>query len=111
MENIEGDNNSTVMEQKTIDPDYIRSDLQKVYDRRVLAYRENRREAVEKRHKKGLRFVWENIDDLFVKGSFVEFGGGGKYLIVFIYNIEDETHNNHSLTFQSGCCPKKPKNY
>ena len=40
---------------ETVDPDYIRPDLEENIERHSYIYDENRREAVEKRHARGYR--------------------------------------------------------
>ncbi len=56
-----------------IDPDYIRPDLQQLYDRHAYTLDENRPEAVEKRYARGYRMPRENIDQLMDPGSFKEY--------------------------------------
>ncbi|MBT6681623.1 MAG: carbamoyl-phosphate synthase large subunit [Chloroflexi bacterium] len=57
-----------------IDPDYIRPDLELLYERRAFTLDENRPDAVERRRRFGYRTARENIDDLVDEGTFVEFG-------------------------------------
>ncbi|MCZ6657514.1 MAG: carbamoyl-phosphate synthase large subunit [Gammaproteobacteria bacterium] len=56
------------------DLDYVRPDLQEVYDRKAAGYDENRPEAVAKRRKTGHRTARENVADLCDDGTFVEYG-------------------------------------
>lgn len=51
-----------------------RQDLKELYDRKKFLYDSNRKEAVEKRHNRGLKTARENIDDLCDEGSFLEYG-------------------------------------
>ena len=55
------------------DPDYIRPDLQQLYERHAYTLDENRPEAVEKRYARGYRMPRENIDQLMDPGSFKEY--------------------------------------
>ena len=57
-----------------IDLDFIRPDLELLYERRAYTLDENRPDAVARRRKTGQRTARENIDDLCDPGSFVEFG-------------------------------------
>ena len=57
-----------------LDLDYIRPDLQEVYQRKAAGLDENRPEAVAKRRKTGHRTARENIADLCDDGTFVEYG-------------------------------------
>ena len=59
---------------RTIDLDYIRPDLQEVFDRKSAGLDENRPNAVAKRRKTGRRTARENVADLCDEGSFVEYG-------------------------------------
>lgn len=52
----------------------LRADLQELYHRKTYLYDENRPEAVQKRHQKGLRTARENIMDLCDEDSFMELG-------------------------------------
>lgn len=61
-------------EAEAVDLDYIRPDLQEVYDRKAAGHDENRPEAVAKRRKTGHRTARENIADLCDEGTFVEYG-------------------------------------
>jgi len=56
-----------------LDPDYIRPDLQEMYDRHAYTLDENRSEAVAKRHARGYRMPRENIEQLMDPGSFKEY--------------------------------------
>ena len=58
-----------------VDLDYIRPDLQKLFDRRQFLLDENRPEAVERRHSRNRRTVRENITQLIDQGTWVEYGG------------------------------------
>jgi len=55
-------------------PEHVRSDLADLQRRRALTLDEARPDAVEKRHKLGLRTARENISDLCDPGSFHEYG-------------------------------------
>ena len=57
-----------------IDPDYIRPDLELLYERRAYTLDENRPDAVASRRRFGYRTARENIEDLVDPGTFVEFG-------------------------------------
>ena len=61
-------------ESEELDLDYIRPDLQEVFDRKGAGLDENRPEAVAKRHKTGRRTARENVADLCDEGTFVEYG-------------------------------------
>jgi len=52
--------------------DKRREDLEVLYKRQSYLKDENRREAVAKRHAKGMRTARENIADLCDEDSFVE---------------------------------------
>lgn len=56
-----------------IDLDYIRPDLQELYDRHAYTLDENREEAVAKRKGRGYRMPRENIAQLMDPGSFKEY--------------------------------------
>jgi len=58
-----------------IDPDYIRSDLAELSERRSYIHDSFRPEKIEKRHARGQRSARENIDQLLDPGTFKEFGG------------------------------------
>ncbi|MBR9808388.1 MAG: carbamoyl-phosphate synthase large subunit [Alphaproteobacteria bacterium] len=58
-----------------IDPDHIREDLAHVQERIGMTLDAARPEAVQKRHKTGMRTARENLDDLFDAGTFHEYGG------------------------------------
>ena len=57
-----------------LDLDYIRPDLQEVFDRKAAGHDENRPKAVAKRRKTGHRTARENLADLIDEGTFVEYG-------------------------------------
>ena len=57
------------------DPDHIRPDLQKIFDRRAKLHDEARPDAVAKRHQLGMRTARENVNDLVDGGLNVEYGG------------------------------------
>ena len=57
------------------DLDYVRPDLQALFDRRQFLLDENRPEAVERRHSRNRRTVRENITQLIDPGTWVEYGG------------------------------------
>ena len=61
-------------ESEELDLDYIRPDLQEVFDRKGAGLDENRPEAVAKRYKTGRRTARENVADLCDEGTFVEYG-------------------------------------
>lgn len=61
-------------DEETLDLDYVRPDLQEVYDRKAAGYDENRPEAVAKRRKTHHRTARENIADLCDEGTFIEYG-------------------------------------
>ena len=63
---IEGD--------ETIDPDFIRPDLEELNHRRSYTFDENRPDAVARRRRTGQRTARENIADLCAPGTFTEFG-------------------------------------
>ena len=63
-----------VEEQREIDLDYIRPDLQALFDRRKFGMDEHRPAAVERRHSKGRRTVRENIEMLIDPGTWIEYG-------------------------------------
>ncbi|NWG46966.1 MAG: carbamoyl-phosphate synthase large subunit, partial [Alphaproteobacteria bacterium] len=60
---------------REIDPDHVRPDLAEVIERHAVTRDAARPEAVGKRHKLGMRTVWENVDDICDPGSFIEYGG------------------------------------
>lgn len=68
--NIDQESNAT-----NIDPDYIRSDLAEVIQRKSHLKDENRPEAIEKRRKYGQYTARENITALCDPDSFTEYGG------------------------------------
>ncbi len=57
-----------------VDPDYIRPDLAENYARHALTLDAARPEAVAKRKARGYRMPRENVDHLFDRGSFKEYG-------------------------------------
>ena len=57
-----------------IDPDHVRPDLAELQQRRALTLDAARPDAVEKRHKLGLRTARENIAELCDADSFHEYG-------------------------------------
>ena len=59
---------------QTIALDGIRPDLEELQRRRALTQDAARPDAIEKRHKLGLRTARENIEDLCDRGSFHEYG-------------------------------------
>mgnify|MGYP001170486761 CR=1 FL=1 len=67
---VSGDSGPQV---ETIDPDYIRPDLEENIERHSYIYDENRPEAVEKRHARGYRMPRVNIDELMDDGTFKEY--------------------------------------
>ena len=69
-----GDADDTGDDAEVIDPDYIRPDLELLYERRAYTLDENRADAVASRRRFGYRTARENIEDLVDPGSFVEFG-------------------------------------
>jgi acetyl/propionyl-CoA carboxylase alpha subunit/acetyl-CoA carboxylase carboxyltransferase component len=64
----------TVSADASHDPDHIRADLQKVFDRHALTLDAARPEAIAKRRARGGRTARENIADLCDEGSFIEYG-------------------------------------
>ncbi|OYU73958.1 MAG: carbamoyl-phosphate synthase large subunit, partial [Burkholderiales bacterium PBB5] len=56
------------------DPDHVRADLQRVFDRDTLLQDAARPAAVAKRHAAGGRTARENVADLCDEGSFIEYG-------------------------------------
>ena len=71
---LSGDSNEAGDIEDAIDPDYIRPDLELLFERRAFTRDENRPDAVASRRRFGYRTARENIDDLVDEGSFVEFG-------------------------------------
>jgi len=59
---------------ETLDPDFIRPDLEETYRRHAYTLDENRPDAVARRRKTGQRTARENIEDICDPGTFVEFG-------------------------------------
>ena len=68
------DQSDVVASAQSIDPDHVRPDLAELQQRRALTLDAARPDAVEKRHKLGLRTARENIADLCDPGSFHEYG-------------------------------------
>ncbi|MFL2986575.1 MAG: carboxyl transferase domain-containing protein [Candidatus Poriferisodalaceae bacterium] len=66
---IESDETKT-----TVDLDFIRPDLQEVFDRHYKGLDEAKPAAVEKRHGRGHRTARENLSRLVDDGTFVEYG-------------------------------------
>ena len=58
----------------SIDLDFVRPDLQEVYDRHAYTLDENRPDAVAKRTGRGYRMPRENIAQLVDEGTFKEYG-------------------------------------
>lgn len=58
-----------------VDLDYIRPELQALFDRREFLLDKNRPEAVERRHSRNRRTVRENIESLIDPGTWIEYGG------------------------------------
>jgi acetyl-CoA carboxylase carboxyltransferase component/biotin carboxyl carrier protein len=61
-------------DEEVLDLDYVRPDLQEVYDRKAAGLDENRPEAVAKRRKTHHRTARENIADLCDENTFIEYG-------------------------------------
>src|SRR5207247_856963 len=61
-------------EVQTVDLDQVRPDLAEVYQRHAIGLDAARPEAVERRRKTRQRTARENIADLCVPGTFVEYG-------------------------------------
>ena len=57
-----------------VDLDYVRPDLQALFDRRAFGLDENRPEAVARRHSANRRTVRENIETLIDPGTWIEYG-------------------------------------
>ena len=57
-----------------IDLTHVRPDLAETMERHDIGKDHRRKDAVEKRHKKGQRTARENIADLIDNGNFVEYG-------------------------------------
>ncbi|MEI9994691.1 MAG: carboxyl transferase domain-containing protein [Rhizomicrobium sp.] len=60
--------------QQTVDPDFIRPDLQEANERHAFGHDANRPEAVARRRKTGQRTARENLEQLCDPGSFIEYG-------------------------------------
>jgi acetyl/propionyl-CoA carboxylase alpha subunit len=71
---VVGSESDRVESAQSIDPDHVRPDLAELQRRRTLTLDAARPDAVEKRHKLGLRTARENIADLCDPGSFHEYG-------------------------------------
>jgi len=56
------------------DPDHVRADLQRVFDRDALLLDAARPAAVARRHAAGGRTARQNVEDLCDPGSFIEYG-------------------------------------
>ena len=61
--------------EREIDLDYIRPELQALFERREFLLDKNRPEAVERRHSRNRRTVRENIESLIDPGTWIEYGG------------------------------------
>ncbi len=71
----EGESMTSIAAQtEDIDPDYIRPDLQELFDRQAKGRDTARPIAVKKRHDRGQRTVRENLADLVDANSFNEYG-------------------------------------
>jgi len=70
---VEGESDR-VESAQSIDPDHVRPDLAELRQRRALTLDAARLDAVDKRHKLGLRTARENIADLCDPGTFHEYG-------------------------------------
>ncbi len=68
------DQTGMVASAQAVDLDHVRPDLAELQQRRALTLDAARPEAVDKRHKLGLRTARENIADLCDPGSFHEYG-------------------------------------
>jgi len=66
---------AVIEEETSINPAYIRPDLEAVIHRKSFLWDRNRPEAVAKRRKRGQYTARENIDALCDKDSFSEYGG------------------------------------
>jgi acetyl/propionyl-CoA carboxylase alpha subunit len=64
----------TIDVEKSVDPDFIRSDLAESNARHDFGYDENRPEATARRRKTNQRTARENVADLVDPGSFIEYG-------------------------------------
>ncbi len=60
--------------EEQIDIDYVRPDLQRLFDARAMGADANREELVARRHAKGKRTQRESLADLVDPGSWVELG-------------------------------------
>ncbi len=68
------DQAGAVASAQSIDPGQVRPDLAELQERRALTLDPARPDAIEKRHKLGLRTARENIAELCDPGSFHEYG-------------------------------------
>jgi len=68
------DQSDSVESARAVDPDHVRVDLAHLRKRRAFTLDPARPDAVEKRHRLGLRTARENIADLCDPGSFHEYG-------------------------------------
>ena len=75
------------------DPDHIRPDLQRVYDRDALLQDAARPAAVARRHAAGGRTARENVADLCDPGSFTEYGGYAIAAQTRRRTLDDLIHN------------------
>jgi acetyl/propionyl-CoA carboxylase alpha subunit len=73
VEAVQGGDSQAVTAE-SVDLDHIRPDLAELQQRRALTLDAARSEAVDKRHKLGLRTARENIEDLCDPDSFHEYG-------------------------------------
>ena len=69
-----GDQSGGAVSAGIMDPDHIRADLEELRRRRALTLDAARPEAIDKRHKLGLRTARENIAELCDPDSFHEYG-------------------------------------
>ncbi len=65
---------AAVEEQIDVDLDYIRPDLEEVFQRHHYTMDEARPKAVERRRKTNQRTARENVDDLCDPGTFIDYG-------------------------------------
>ena len=61
-------------EEKVVDLEYVRPDLQALIDRQAMTLDASRPKALERRRRTGQRTARENIDELIDKGSLLEIG-------------------------------------
>ncbi|MDE2428977.1 MAG: carbamoyl-phosphate synthase large subunit [Burkholderiales bacterium] len=81
------------IEAQAADPDHVRPDLQKLYDRLALTLDANRPAAIEKRHAQGGRTARENIADLCDADSFIEYGALAIAAQTRRRSLQDLMHN------------------